>query len=722
MESSPLLLSLLSAKKSAPVSVPVTLTHLQEAHSLLMSHPSAVSFITRPVLEMLSRLSKLTNYHIVKHTARLYTLISKLVPRTDVTLQITLSNDILLLADQYRGTTVAYELSSLALQLLVELLKSAQISDDQRSAIQTLVNKKPKSDLEFLLSQVDIDLKAGRITGISRLMELFSSNTSLREQLDLFGTKATAVFSSLQGQNDPDMMKKLHQFLDQIVFQVYFRVNLPHENRIFMNSDAQLLSNNENCFYTTLLGLKLLVKGGFAVSVVKFIRRLWVLYPNLRRNLYEIAGNCMKVMVNEHSSETNNSAAASFLYFVRHNPEVEFEFKEEIDGISGVEELTKSRMYDSSALNQYPETETATDLGNLQVFSGYPVASHIPAGERFSHVVDIDEPGSILVWGFATEAGDITYAVYRSGDGEEVEVKREERVQADTTPVLGNLLVTEPGFVRFIWDNSYSWFREKHLRYRITVLRPLASSIDSVPTLKKPPIELLFRDSVNEPSGDNTCYADPSADILEIGVHIGDTVTEIRCGEVVRSVETAGWSEHLDGVVFEAVAGLESKPKYVKLGIVEKTPMEKPGLETFGTVAIARDAEALAYFSQKTMKTAHTILAVVSEDGVRSAVMHRGKLLLSESGQTLGDLSRMRVASLSDGIAVLLSIFGPAVVIVTGRDFAQTIAALAEEVRLKVPLDIWQHSVLRESILGKSVLLEAAVKLNALHHHFKHTF
>jgi hypothetical protein len=145
-------------------------------------------------------------------------------------------------------------------------------------------------------------------------------------------------------------------------------------------------------------------------------------------------------------------------------------------------------------------------------------------------------------------------------------------------------------------------------------------------------------------------------------------------------------------------------------------------LDSFGTVAIARDATALAYFSQRSLKTAHTLIAIVAEDGVRSAVLHKGKLLATENGHALGDLARLRLVSLSDGIAVLLGVFGPAVVVVTGRDMGQSIAALADEVRVKVPLEIWQHSVLRESILGKTVLVDAAVKLNALHYHFKHTF
>ena len=725
---SPLLQSLLAAKKSSAASLQATLTHLQAAHSLLLSHPSAASFISRPVLELLSRLGQVLDYQVVKQVSQLYTLLSRLLPRTEVGLQIDLSNDILLLADQYRGTRLAFELGTLGLELLVELLKSGRISEEQRTAIQVLVNKKPKSDLEQRLSQVEADLRAGRINGISKLMDVFSSNTSLREQLDLFGTKVVSILSSLQGQTDPDMLLKLYQFLDQVMFQVHYRVALPGEppsSRVFVNADSQLLANNENCFYSALAALKLLLRGGLPRPVVKILRRLWVLYPGLRANLYEITTNCMTVLASsEGPSDLYSSSAAAFLYFLRHSPDVELSFLALLNSVPNIDSLTQLRQYDPSSLSQFPETDTAADLDKLQIFSGYPVAARIPAGERFSHVVDLDEAGCVLVWGFATEFGDISYTITRLEDGEQVEVRREVRVQADKVPALGSLLIPAPGFIKFEWDNSFSWFREKHLRYRITVLRPVSAATDSLAQASSTylsPIDLLHRD-VGEPSGDNACYGDPSASVLEIGVHIGETVTEMQCMDAFKSVQNGQLSGHLSDLVTEAVASLGTKPHYVKLGIVSKAPSFLADLDSFGTVAVARDAVALAYFSQRSLKTAHTLIAIVVEAGVRSAVLHRGKLLTTEKGQALGDLARLPVAALSDGIAVLLGLFGPAVVVVAGKDLGQSLAVLAEEVRGKVALEVWQHSVLRESVLGKTVLLQAAAQLNALHYHFKHTF
>ncbi len=39
------------------------------------------------------------------------------------------------------------------------------------------------------------------------------------------------------------------------------------------------------------------------------------------------------------------------------------------------------------------------------------------------------------------------------------------------------MFVKEPGTYKLIWDNSFSWFTSKTLRYRLSVLKPI-SQID----------------------------------------------------------------------------------------------------------------------------------------------------------------------------------------------------------------------------------------------------
>ena len=641
-----------------------------------------------------------------------------------------MANDILLLADKYQGTEMARELGFVGMDLLGQLLQDQGISEEQRTAIQALVAKKPKSDLSSRLRDVEIDLRAGKSSGISHLMDCFSSTSSLKEQFDFFSSKCSSLLDSIQDKTDLDFLIKLFKLVDQLIFQLYHLVYIPDLNgsgvavtQVFFNSAAELLVGNERCFYSAVKVLKLLAGNGMPKPLIKVIRRLWLLYPMQRADLYEVTVSCLAALAEaEDSSETFRSTAAAFLYYLRHSVEVEIDFRSLIDAIPNVDSLTKLREYQAEAVSQLPETETSVQLDSLQVYSGYPVAAHIAPGERFSYVVDLAEPNCLLVWAFATEYCDISYSITRVDSGEEL-LRREERVQSDTSPVSGSLLVPEPGFIRFMWDNSFSWFREKHLRYRIAVLTPVQPVSDSVPRIAfTSPIEIIHKDILNEPAEDNICYESPDPDLLELGVHITGATAHIKCRERGKTVPAGEAIEAAKELLAETIKSMRRSPRLKKLGIVEKSPQSRRGLEEFGAVAVARDADALAFLSQKNLKTAHTLIAVVQEDGVRSSVMYRGKLLVSETGVPLGDLARIPAASLSEGVSQLLNVFGPAIVIVAGNDLETSVVELAEAVRLKVPLSVWQHSVIRESILGKGVLLEAAVKLNYLHYHFKHTF
>jgi len=44
-----------------------------------------------------------------------------------------------------------------------------------------------------------------------------------------------------------------------------------------------------------------------------------------------------------------------------------------------------------------------------------------------------------------------------------------EQFQSQTVPVLKEVTINEPGTLRFVWDNSYSYFTPKYLQYGIAV-------------------------------------------------------------------------------------------------------------------------------------------------------------------------------------------------------------------------------------------------------------
>lgn len=297
---------------------------------------------------------------------------------------------------------------------------------------------------------------------------------------------------------------------------------------------------------------------------------------------------------------------------------------------------------------------------------------------------------------------------------------QEAKVQCDKNPIMGTRLLQSPGLYRFTWDNSYSWFRSKNLRFRISLLKPF-KHFKSEPKSKDSTrvINIIHKDDIGD-----TCYSNNSQDILEIGVYIKSNVVIMVGLDHNEAIEIENEDQIpyvIAGFVDTVLEHANQEFNIRKIGITEKTPKIRPGLEEIGAVAICRDVDAIGLLSQQSLHS-NTLISVVNDDGLRSCVILRGRILLSEDGQALGDISKLRNTDLAVAIATLLCMFGPAVVVISGKDFKEEITVLSEKIRYLVPTQTWQHSVIRESIYGPHVAVVAASKLHFLHYRYKFAF
>lgn len=84
-----------------------------------------------------------------------------------------------------------------------------------------------------------------------------------------------------------------------------------------------------------------------------------------------------------------------------------------------------------------------------------------------------------------------------------------EKVSCDQEPINGALLIIEPGFYQLTWDNSFSWFTSKQLRFRVTVLEPLKFKFAIDEFGNFPVVQIV-----------NDIEIDPFIDCVTIGIFI----------------------------------------------------------------------------------------------------------------------------------------------------------------------------------------------------------
>ncbi|XP_071039211.1 SEC14-like protein 2 [Parasteatoda tepidariorum] len=88
-------------------------------------------------------------------------------------------------------------------------------------------------------------------------------------------------------------------------------------------------------------------------------------------------------------------------------------------------------------------------------------------------VVNVEVPGSALMWEFETTNKDIGFGVYFQTDaGEFIELICKKRIETTWAPEMGLHACEKSGSYVLIFDNTYSWFYTKEIYYRIKIILP----------------------------------------------------------------------------------------------------------------------------------------------------------------------------------------------------------------------------------------------------------
>ncbi|ELU07678.1 hypothetical protein CAPTEDRAFT_168514 [Capitella teleta] len=116
-----------------------------------------------------------------------------------------------------------------------------------------------------------------------------------------------------------------------------------------------------------------------------------------------------------------------------------------------------------------------TENSNLQGFTTAVIAR----GSDLKLVIDVEKPGSILKWNFATDGMDITFGIRhnpisnKTNDMDKMEtLVRPERINSHIVPEYGSITCDKSGSYIVLFDNSYSWLHAKKISYFLEVLDP----------------------------------------------------------------------------------------------------------------------------------------------------------------------------------------------------------------------------------------------------------
>ena len=706
---------------------------LLKAKSYLKSSKSSES-LTLQTLQNLKSILDTFKYQQALIIGKLYKSIIQYSQKCSKPVLIILCRDIKSLCDIIHGTDLSYMLQSSLQNECRHLLLDPSLSAQDQTYFRTLLNSHQFEFSESLLDTIATELKENNPFGISRIMDCFCSMDSIQDQFFYFSTLMQPVILALEQnlesdeETDREILLKLFELLEHFVFRYNFNVQLskydpssPMYAQAYTVMEFKLIKSYNQNIEIFISMLNILQTGDILITqnLARVLHRLWNLCKESRSQLYDLIFSVLKE-VSLGGTEEAKRSASYLLFDVMNSKETSPEFKNKLEA-----ERSLSALFSLAEAEEIFEVAEETEMDTLQIDVGFPLAAVIPSGGSWSHLVEVPESRCLLSYGFATENYDLSFSLLRVDLPEPEVLISQYKVKCGDTPYAGIRLLTSPGLYLFTWSNSYSWFRAKHLRYKVYVLRPYKKSFTAVNTDLGKTINVVTDDDI----GDNVFTED--LEFLEVGVQVKEKIIRMICinpngdgNYICEEVQFESESEivlALSDFIGDVLKDASPEKKFasIKVGIVMDRVRMIGGIEELSSVAVARDIYAIAFLSQDSLHS-HTIIVVMNEDGLRSCVMHKGRILFDEDGNCTGNIQNLPDIELFQKIAMLLCLFGPAAVILAGEGFTGNLAALTSRIKPWVPQEIWKKSFVRESVFKQAAAAQAAAKLHYLHFKFNY--
>ena len=224
------------------------------------------------------------------------------------------------------------------------------------------------------------------------------------------------------------------------------------------------------------------------------LKRLYFIFPKKRNELEDLITTALinLLFFNEELVMESKEPYESFLIYLLENGEENIKQKLK-DRLEKKKDIIKTDYLKIINKNKIEKINVESDIIYVSDFNlniGCPSNIEIPAGDEEERLIEVKYPNSILYIGFNLPYYDINLHLIKycpninnslsSKEKNEKKVEYEdyqyfyeifklERIQ--NAKII--LFIKSPGIYKVLFDNKYSWFKSKSLRYRCTILKEL---------------------------------------------------------------------------------------------------------------------------------------------------------------------------------------------------------------------------------------------------------
>ena len=373
--------------------------------------------------------------------------------------------------------------------------------------------------------------------GIINLNNYFFRLKSLNEQFDLLCIYGYLILNAIMNKQNPSYIElyyKMADFMLSFVYNFYYIIKLEKNvnnnfntnnyylsdnidlNNILNYKDIQIekyenYNNPENLKFlsdkkfeldeqksfllsytnifslsSTLVSYLMIYESSFNCQYISFliIKRLYFIFPQFRDKIEDLLPIILINLITFKKDQIKIQDN-SYILFLRYLLiKGEKSLKEKLQtrlNVQNLDEDTSKELKDENIDNINVEYDNIF-LNEYNLRIGCPMNIEILAGYTEEKIMEINYPNSIIFVSFNTVGMNITFRLLKfcplinenEGDKHFYEIFNIEKTEG--SKII--LYVKNPGIYKLIFDNKYSWFNAKTIRYRISIMKEINDNVN----------------------------------------------------------------------------------------------------------------------------------------------------------------------------------------------------------------------------------------------------
>ena len=304
----------------------------------------------------------------------------------------------------------------------------------------------------------------------------------------------------------------------------YQNIKLLNQGLYEIDSVKKILLKHTRIFTlaTSLLNCLILFQDSFKAQFACFIilKRLYFIFPKYLNEISDlIVTNLINLIsFNEKMIESDKEIFEPFLIYLIQKGEENIKNKliERLDKKKN--ELKKDYLNIEDNNIDLEKNNVESDiiyLSNFNLNIGCPIDIEIAAGDEEEKLIEVKHPNSVLYIEFSVTYYDINFHLIKycpnlnfSLMSKDIADKKEQYEEQKFFYEIFSLekskgakiilFIKNPGIYKVLFDNKYSWFNSKILKYRYNILKEFNNNLDLSQTYSNDDIKLEKKESIDD--------------------------------------------------------------------------------------------------------------------------------------------------------------------------------------------------------------------------------